>query len=51
VIEPKDDEGVSFQLALRGSAAKEADESHKVDKVIKHKEGLDPENILSERKR
>ena len=33
------------------SAVEKADKSHKTKQTIKHKEGLDPENILSSRLR
>lgn len=44
VFDRKDDVGET-------SAVEEADKSHKVEKIIKHKEGLDPKNILSEQLR
>ena len=33
------------------SAVEEADKEHKIEQTIKHKEGLDPDNILSEKLR
>jgi hypothetical protein len=33
------------------SAVEEADKEHKIEQIIKHKEGLDPDNILDQKLR